>query len=198
MNVTPETGDRELMARFCSRADQAAFEQLVGRWDRRVLGFLAKACGDLDAAEDLRQEVFIRVYRYSRSYNPSYAFSTWLFRIATNALKTWRTRQGRRREVSVEAIGAEGRWEPADPAPDPRERLASSESGDRVRATIAELPPQSRELLLLRFDVGLNYRQIGEVLEAPETTVKSRLYRLLAELRGQMSAEHLGARKEKT
>ncbi len=175
--------DRDLMLRFGQRGDRTAFEELVRRWDGRVYGFLAKACGDLEAADDLRQEVFLRVWRYGGSYNARFAFSTWLFRIVGNALRTWKVRNARRRRtISIDQEEA-AYAEPADPSPDPRERLARSESANAVRSTIARLEVEERELLLLRFDLEMSYREIAEIKEAPESTVKSRLYTLLGRLR---------------
>ena len=84
------------MIRIGRRRDRGAFEELARRWDGRVLAYLAKSCGDLDAAEDLRQEAFVRLWRHGGRYDPRFAFSTWLFRVVGNVLRTWRAAQGRR------------------------------------------------------------------------------------------------------
>lgn len=182
------------MVRFGRDQDREAFEEVVRRWDRPVLGFLAKSIGDLEVAEDLRQEVFIRIYRYGAGYDPRYAFPTWLFRIASNVIKTWRTKQGRRREVPLFEDEESPGYAVAEGAPDARQRLASDQSDDRVRAHIARLEPDERELLLLRFDQSLSYREIGEVKGEPETTVKSRIYKLLGRLRREISCSELSER----
>ena len=181
--------DRQLMSRFVGEDDRSAFDEIVRRWDRRVLGFLAKAAGDLDAAEDLRQEVFLRVHRYAGSYDARFAFATWLFRIAGNALKTWQAKEGRRREVSLSGDGASTLFDPVDLAPSPRDKAASAESDDLVRAAIARLEVEERQLLLLRFDLDLSYREIAQIQETPETTIKSRVYSLLARLRREFTEQ---------
>jgi RNA polymerase sigma-70 factor (ECF subfamily) len=140
----------------------------------------------VDTAEDLRQEVFVRVYRYARTYNPDFAFSTWLFRIATNALNTWRSGQNRRDTYEVPSAGEDEALEPIDFSPNPREAAVLGETVDRVREVIERLPVVERELLLLRLDLDFSYREIGEVQDVPETTVKSRFYNLMVRLRREL------------
>lgn len=181
--------DRDLMVRTRRSDGAEGFAELVNRWDRRVLSFLTKASGDPEAAKDLRQEVFLRVHRYRASYDPTYAFSVWLFRIVSNVLCTWQTKQRRRRLVGVPTE------EPADPSPSPSDCASRAEVADQVRAVIGKLSPGERELLLLRFDLELSYREIAEIQGAPETTVKSRVYTVLQHLR--KSLNHLtGAQRE--
>lgn len=195
MPLTEIATDQALMERLQATGDREAFDQLLERWDRRVLGFLAKACGDLEAAEDLRQEVFLRVYRHAKQYDPRFAFSTWLFRIASNAAGTWRSKEsrptrflGRREEFEGGTI------EPTDRKPDAREQLGLKESRDLVRQAITGLAPRQRELLLMRFDLDMTYREIGEVHGEPETTIKSRIYVLLANLRKDFTRQGIGER----
>lgn len=163
------------------------------RWDRRILSFLSKASGDHDAAEDMRQEVFLRVFRYGVSYDSQYAFSTWLFRIASNVLKTWKTKKVRRPEFGF--LDDENGNHMADSGPNPREDAAQSESDRRMRGVIGDLEPTARELLLLRFEAGLNYREIGEVIGRPEPTVKSNIFKSLADLRKKLNRSEFMERK---
>ena len=189
--MTKSPSDRELMIQVGRRQDRGAFEELARRWDGRVLAFLAKSRGDLDAAEDLRQEAFVRLWRHGGRYNPRFAFSTWLFRIVGNALRSWRAAEGRRGAAVVREVETA---QPGDVAPNPREALARKESAGRVREALARLTVEERELLLLRFDLDFTYRQIGQILEAPETTVKSRLYKLLGQLRRELSGSGVAER----
>lgn len=184
-SVQPEVSDRDLMDRFAGRGDESAFDALVRRWDRRILAYLAKSAGDLEAAEDMRQDVFIRVYRYGASYDPAYAFSTWVFRIARNVLNDWLTKNGRRRETAA----AEGVVEELpDPGDGAREQLSREERREAVRGLIAELDAEERELLYLKFEMEMSYAEIGRVIDAPATTVKSRAYKLLGVLRRRLLA----------
>lgn len=183
--------DKDLMGRFTGQGDRAAYEELVRRWDSRLFSFLAKASGDLDAAEDLRQEVFVRLYRYGKSYNPRFAFSTWIFRIASNALSTW---QSRRSREEARIVPSHNGSHLLDRAPNPRECVARMESDDRIRGAIADLDVEDRELLLLRFEQGLSYREIAESRETPESTVKSRVYAILGRLKRRLSPLELKER----
>ena len=168
------------MAQFTRREDAAAFEELVRRWDRRVLGFLAKASGDREAAKDMRQEVFLRVYRHGATYNPEFAFSTWLYRIAGNVLRTWQTRRGRLRAIEwPESPDTDMK----DPSPGPMALAERSELRELMRAAARTLSLDDRELILLRLDAGMTYREIAAIQETPEPTVKSRFYAALARLR---------------
>jgi len=181
--VTEQPSDRDLMARYAREGDVQAFETLLQRWDSRIVGYLAKSCGNLDTAEDLRQEVFLRIYRYGKRYDSRYAFSTWLYRIATNTLRTWLAANGNGRGALSLDDKDSGPLEAPDNARNPRECAEQDESARQVRRAIARIEPEGRELLLLRFDQELSYREIGEILDMPETTAKSRAYRTLERLR---------------
>ncbi|MFP6582620.1 MAG: sigma-70 family RNA polymerase sigma factor [Candidatus Hydrogenedentota bacterium] len=89
------------MHRFVWHNDPKSFEQLVARWDKRVFAFLAKASGNPDEAKDLRQEVFIRVYKHAATFDSKQKFSTWLFSIVHNVLATWYTKKKRRNLIEL-------------------------------------------------------------------------------------------------
>lgn len=172
--------DRDLMLRYGRDRDVAAFEELVTRWEGRLLGFLRKTTGDLETAKDLRQDVLMRLSLYGHTYNPQYAFSTWLFRMVSNVLATWREKErtSQRRHLHLAVLGRNRSVEET-----PRDRAIHNEAMKEVSTAIERLTPEARELLLLRMDLELSYREISEILGAPETTIKSRFYRLLGEIR---------------
>lgn len=176
--------DSDLVIAFGRRHAVEAYEELVSRWDTRVLAFLVKSTGDYEAAQDLRQEVFLRLYRYAATYKPEFAFTTWFFRIVRNVLSTWRTRESKRLRL-VERDGDLPRI--VDLRPSPRARAEDAEAAEVVRAAIERLEPEEREVLLLRFDIGLSYREIGEIQAVPETTIKSRVYKLLGHLKDSLA-----------
>ncbi len=175
--------DLDLMNRLARRRDDAAFETLVRRWDARVLAFLTKASGDREAAKDLRQEVFIRLYRYGSTYNPEYSFPTWLFQIASNVLSTWHAKEAR----GLWRIENEGGGIPLrDPRPGPRELAALDELNGRIEDAMKEFTLKERQLILLRLDLELSYPEIANIMGAPETTVKSRFYSAVKRLRSKI------------
>jgi RNA polymerase sigma-70 factor (ECF subfamily) len=166
---------------------RAAFAALAGRWEGRIYAYLVKATRQPEEAHDLRQEVFLRVWRFRASYRRDAAFSHWLLRIAANALRDWMRRRRGRTESSIQELGEQGWTEPGDPSPGPDALAAAGERRRALEGALAALPAEDRQLLLLRFYEGVNYREMSEILELPETTIKSRVYRLLRRLRDELS-----------
>ena len=186
-----DTTDKALIRAVGAAGDLVAFEALAQRWDRRIFVFLAKAGGDVEAAADMRQDVFLRVWKYAASYNDEYAFSTWLYRIAHNVLHTWRAKSNGHCTRSLD--NQDDRWK----APDsyrPDQSAIASEIDKRVRGAIQRFEVDDRELLLMRLQAEMSYREIGEILGVPETTAKSRAYKLIAQLREQLADMHAAAR----
>ena len=180
--------DEMLMSRFVWHNDRNSYEDIVKRWDRPIFAFLAKASGDAEAAKDLRQEVFLRVYKYATTYDSNQKFSTWLFSIARNVLATWHAKKTRASLIPISnSFG--NTMSAVDPSKDPAARAVADESKDQVNDVMARLTPYERELLLLRMDQGLSYREIAEILDTPETTIKSRTYALLTRIRKDMERQ---------
>jgi RNA polymerase sigma-70 factor (ECF subfamily) len=141
---------------------------------------------DQGVAEDLAQEVFLRVYRARKKYAPSAKFTTWLFRIATNlALNALRDGRFRQMEVSVDAEPEGG--QPAVDVPDGRpsavERLMEMDRAEFVRRAIAALPEKQRAAVLLHKYHELDYDEIARILECSEPALKSLLFRAYEALR---------------
>jgi RNA polymerase sigma-70 factor (ECF subfamily) len=125
--VDQSPSDKELLARVRRNGDDVAFAVLVRRYDLHVYRFLVRATRDPEAAKDIRQETFIRVYRYAATFDDRYAVSTWIFRIVVNRLHTWRHTQGRVQAVEIPIQGAVGTTAPGatpdlglPPSPMPR------------------------------------------------------------------------------
>jgi len=179
--------DKALMIRFTERGDEGAFETLVRRWDARVLSFLTKASRDAEAAKDLRQEVFIRVYRYANTYKHEFAFSTWLFQIAGNALATWHAKESRGLRL-LWSSGDEAReMRVVDPGPGPLELAALDELNGHIEDAMHDFTLVDRQLILLRLELEMSYPEIANVMNTPETTLKSRFYTLMKRLRNAIS-----------
>jgi RNA polymerase sigma-70 factor (ECF subfamily) len=168
------------MEMFARDGDRAAYEELVRRWDSRLVAFLMKASGNFEAARDLRQEVFLRIYKYGSTYDPAFAFTTWMFRIVNNVLATWRQREAKR---AFTPWDADRLAQAPDFARGPRERAELKGVGHEIRDAIARLESAERELILLRLDLELSYKEISDILGEPETTLKSRFYALMRRLK---------------
>ena len=180
--------DVRLMLAFQS-GEPAAFDALFRRWAAPLLRYLERMVRDAGTAEELVQEVFLRVYRARERYAPEARFSTWLYRIATN-LALNELRRPRRREPhrSQDEDGAPAL---AAPAPDPDDALDARRLGARVERELAALPEKQRAALCLAAVEGLSYAEVAEALEVSEAAVKALVHRARAAL-----VERLGTATE--
>lgn len=167
-----------------------AFEQLVERYQSRVVGILYHMIGEHAEAEDLAQEVFLRVFRSRKAYQPTAKFSTWLFTIVNNrALNAIRDRK---RKPSTPQQGSDSGGVGANPleqlatAPSgatPSREFARNEMALIVRAAVAQLSEDQRMAVILSKFEDMSYRQIGEIMGKSEKAVKSLLSRARVALR---------------
>jgi len=174
----------------CRAGDPAAWEEIVRTHGRRVYNICYRFTGRVEDAQDLTQEVFIKAYRGLAGFHPERAaFSTWLTSIARNAfVDHFRRTKKDRLTDSIDAPAPseepDERREPAipDPGPSPHERLTRRDTQQMVQEALQKLPPDYREVLILRDLQDMDYADIAAVLELPEGTVKSRISRGRAEL----------------
>ena len=167
----------------CLRGEGPAWEELVRRHTRRVFNLCYRFTGNPTEAEDLSQEVFLRIYRTLASYRPAYgAFPTWLTSVTRNLLVDHyrRTRHDRVTDSIDDAMPVLEEKHSQARTPD---RLAeASEMSAQLQRGLARLSPELREAVILRDLQGLEYNEIQSVLEVPEGTVKSRINRGRIEL----------------
>ena len=175
-----QLSDEELMEEIV-RESEAAFAALVARYQGRVVNVVSRLINDRDRAQEIAQETFLRVFIHRERYRPSGKFSTWLYTIAMNLGKNEIRRRVRARGVVsldklLEATGDSGGFI-ADPGPGP-ERLAQRRDIKRkVAEAVGRLPTKFREVIVLRDIQQLSYEEIGEVLQIPGGTVRSRINR---------------------
>lgn len=175
--------DNTLMRLFQEGRDDA-YEQLVRRWDGPMLNYFYRLVGDLEMAEDLRQDLFVRLYARRDTFRGNGTFRAWLYSIATNLARThFRRVKKRARIEDLETNSGRDAQEIADSAPPATEQIRRNESARLVRQLLAALSAEEREALTLRFYEGLKYAEIAGVLDLPEPTVKSRIYRAIDRLR---------------
>src|SRR5882672_5953619 len=181
--------DESLVTRVLA-GETAAFEDLVKRYERAIVNFIYRMIGDYDQALDLAQEVFFKVYRSLGRFDPTYRFSTWLYRIASNR-SIDHLRKKNPALFSLDDPGdASSRTDrvvqlrSASRGPD--ELLASVELGRQIGQAIESLPPGYRELVLLRHLQGMPYATIAQMKRLPLGTVKNRLFRAREILRKRM------------
>ena len=180
--------DAKTLARGLRRRDPELLDCLIERYQYRLFRYLLYLTGNREAAEDLFQETWIRVFDRGGQYDGRARFETWLFSIARHLTID----AGRRRKLeSLDWAGAEGgeAREPADGCRSPAELIAARQEAGALLSSLEKLPAASREALLLRFQEELTLEEIAAVTGAPLSTVKSRLYRGLKELRTMLEGE---------
>jgi RNA polymerase sigma-70 factor (ECF subfamily) len=174
---------------------QPAFEQIVRRYQRPVLSLLVRLTGDRALAEDLAQETFVKAFRNLAAFDVTRRLSAWILRIAHNTgIDAMRRR--RIRAVSLDTGPRPDDTTPAEPAapvtPDPVERVALQRA---LEAALATLRPDQREAVALRYEEGLSFDEIGQVLRIPEVTARSHVHRARKELARLLAAAGWGPRR---
>jgi len=162
----------------CLQGNGSAWEELVHRYTRRVYNICYRFTGNGTEAEDLAQEVFLRVYRTLGSYRSAHGgFATWMTSVTRNLLIDHyrRTKRDRVTDSLEDAIAVVESKESSARRPD--EQALLSELGGQVQAALKKLSPELREAVILRDLQQLEYAEIQQVLQVPEGTVKSRINR---------------------
>jgi RNA polymerase sigma-70 factor (ECF subfamily) len=182
-----EVDDAQVMLRV-KAGDVAAFNYLVQKFRRPMIAYMYRMAHNSAIAEELAQEVFLRVYRSRESYSADAKFSTWLYRIATNlAINHARDTQHERPEVSVSLDDADTETgttlDVADKTPNVEQNLLRRERLAAIRKQVDALPERQRAAVLMHKYQGMDYRQIGEVLKLSESATKSLLFRAYESLR---------------
>jgi RNA polymerase sigma-70 factor (ECF subfamily) len=179
--------DAEVMLRVKAGED-GAFDYLVSKYRRPMLSFMYRMVHNTSVAEELAQEVFLRVYRSRASYSPTAKFSTWLYRIATNlAVNHARDTRHERPEVQVSIDEPDPETgltlDVADTKLTVEQRILRRERLAAIRRHVDALPERQRLAVLMHKYQGMDYRQIGEVLKLSEAATKSLLFRAYETLR---------------
>jgi len=174
--------------------NEDAFAELVTRYRNPITSYIYRMTSDYDGAVDLAQETFVRVYRAADRYQTTYAFSTYIYRIATNLAISELRKRKRRKLVSLTGFfqandGGEAReFQPSDGQPLQDVVLVDAERRAAVQRAIVTLPEKYRAPLILRDVEGKTYDEISQILGTSEGTVKSRISRARGFLRDKMRA----------
>lgn len=166
--------DDELVVRGAA-GDQEALRLLVERWEGPIFAFTARMIGSYETAQDITQDVFLRVCRNAHRYRPSGRFKGWLFRIAGNMV---RSRIRRSRIVRWVRFDSTVHDSPS-PEKTADETIEADERKQAVRAALLKLPPRQRQAVALRYFEGMTYQEVAEAMEASVSAVESLLYRAM-------------------
>ena len=179
--------DEQLMLLVQEADDHVAFERLISRHQKKLFGYLWRFTGDRQAAEDLFQETCMRIYQARASFNHEYSFSSWVYRIATNACLDMRKKKSHAMEKATDDEIINQRAVTQDR---PDAALHEETRSLKIQGLLGELPEKLRAVILLQHYEDLSIKAIAAVLDIPEGTVKSRLFKgikqltVLAEKRG--------------
>jgi RNA polymerase sigma-70 factor (ECF subfamily) len=156
-----------LLVERCRNGDRRAFEALVDRYQKPVFNAALRMLRSHEDARDVAQTVFLKVYEHLGDYDPTYRFYSWIYRIALNESINVLDRRRRLEPISGdeidERLGAE-------------DEAASEQSAQRVQRALMTIKPEYRAVIVLKHFLELSYEDIGQVLQLPEKTVKSRLF----------------------
>ena len=173
--------EKDLICR-AARGDAEAFRQLVEAYQTPAYRLAARMCGP-DSAEDVTQEAFLAAWRALPEFRGDCRFSTWLYRLVSNAAIDCLRREKKHRDT-----GDVDDLELPDGGPSPQEQAERSDTRDAVRRALDRLSPEHRQVLLLRFMQELDYGEIARALDVSEGTVKSRINRAKSKLREVLAA----------
>ena len=193
MTVDPDTlancTDQEVVV-LAQTGSEAAYRELIGRYQRPVFSLVYRMVRDRELAEDLAQETFIKVLNAIDSYRPEHKFSSWIFKIANNAAIDHLRRRG------LDTLSLEGAPDAVTPDrqeatalqisgrdESPLEELEARELGSQIDHAIAQLRPEYRACIIMRHVEGRPYEEIAQALELPLGTVKTYIHRARNELR---------------
>lgn len=181
-----EQTDEQLMAEYVA-GKASALPALIERYLKPIYNFTYRLSGNADAASDITQEVFIKVWKYRHKFKPEYRFKTWLFTIARNTTIDWLRKK---RPVLFSELDARSSDEApafadtiADEAPLADELFTNQEHAEAATKLLNTLPAHDQEIILLRHQQELSFEEIAKVLARPLNTVKSQYRRALLALR---------------
>ena len=179
--------DEELVE-ACQAGEASAFDVLVGRWEDRIRGAAFRFLGSEEEARDVAQEAFLKAYRALGGFKREARFSSWLYQIATNLCRDRLRRRRTRAAVSLEEMEETG-GAIVETRPGAHDRLLQEDLARAVRRAIHALGEEQREVVILKEYEGLTVLEIAQALDVPVSTVKTRLYRGLGQLRLRLERE---------
>jgi RNA polymerase sigma-70 factor (ECF subfamily) len=177
--MSQQDSDQQLVQRV-QKGDKQAFDLLVLKYQHKIMSLISRYINDHSEVQDVAQEAFIKAYRALKNFRGDSQFYTWLYRIAVNTAKNYLVSQGRRPPAQDVDVSDAEHYAHATSLKDiatPEQILARDELNTVVFAAMEKLPEELRTAIRLRELEGLSYEDIGEVMQCPIGTVRSRIFR---------------------
>jgi len=180
----PRRPDEELVAR-AQAGDRAAFGELVQRYERKAYRIAFDFARDREEAKDLSQDAFLKAYTNLKNFDGRSGFYTWFYRILVNVCLDYKRRRQRRPGESTGETSEPDRERANEPreSTTPDQMVIAAQMSRKMNAALAALPPKQRMVFILRNDQGLSIREIAEMMQTAEGTVKVHLHRAVSALR---------------
>jgi RNA polymerase sigma-70 factor, ECF subfamily len=175
--------DKQLMER-CRNNDSSAFEELFGRYGRRIYALIYQMTTDRHQAEDIMQEAFLRAYEYIASHRKITNFYPWLCRVAINLVVDYHRSSHSRNTVELGEEEMEFLTDPMEN--NPQSDMENKELGQQINAALETLPNRQRQVFALKNVAGLSHREIAVALNCSQDTVRANLYQAVKKLRGKL------------
>lgn len=180
--TTKAVYDYKLIQRALKEGDQKAYAELLSRYRESVYFMMLRMCNNKDDAEDLTIEAFGRAFKRLEQYTPNFAFSTWLFKIASNNAIDFLRNKKKNNSLSLDSKmendeGQEFSKNIKSPTLDPEENIIKKQKIDALREVVEKLKPRYKELVKMRYYEELSYEEIAVKLDLPVGTVKAQLFR---------------------
>lgn len=177
----------QALIKLAASGSSQAFEELITPYERKMYALALRMCSNTEDAKDCLQEAMLRIFKGLNTFRGDSSFSTWVYRIVSNAcLDSHRRKKGRQND-SLDELSEVG-VEPVDRQAGPEESAERSELKRELSKAIEKLPYELKQPLVLRDIHGLSYEEIADTLEINVGTVRSRLFRARAKLRDYLSA----------
>jgi RNA polymerase sigma-70 factor (ECF subfamily) len=172
--------DDQSLVRRCREGDRAAFGELVVRYQKPVFNAALRMLKDPQDAIDVSQTTFLKAFEHLDAYDPSFRFYSWIYRIALN--ESFNALNSRKAQLPIDD-------EEPDDSPGPERQVESEQTGRAIEGALMGLSPELRSVVVLRHLMNMSYQDMGDILQLPEKTVKSRLYSARQLLREQLQPQ---------
>jgi len=177
------------VVRLAQAGDRNAFRRIVEAWGGAVFGLAYRYSFDRSDAEDLSQEIFIRLHLKLGLFDPSLPFAPWMYRLAANVCLNWKKRRGPK-AASLDRMGPEQEGYDVEDPDDPSAGAhRQEEARESLQRAMCGLPDEARTAIALRYERGMDVSEVAKAMEVPEGTVKTWLFRARERLRAMLAPE---------